>query len=267
MTSGYMNMLKSILLLVFLQKQALSFSSNFKLVIDPHQEECIHELFQENLLVTIEMRSNINVDYSIYVTSDDDIRTETKKKNLDHTFTTEEGGFYSICITNTYPDLEDEEDDKRRFRNRRNRKNRRLTDSDEETVETTREKNEDDEDKEEYEYQEGIENINDKKDGLSRAHVSISIKYGVSAKDYSSLPTMKKLKPLEYLLQVIVFKTEELYRLQNYNEKDSVVLLNSVDEILSKIDHFTIFVIITIVIVSLFEYLHLKNYFLRRKVV
>lgn len=267
MTSGYMNMLKSILLLVFLLKQALSFSSNFKLVIDPHQEECIHELFQENLLVTIEMRSNINVDYSIYVTSDDDIRTETKKKNLDHTFTTEEGGFYSICITNTYPDLEDEKDDKRRFRNRRNRKNRRLTNNDEETVEITRENNEDDEDKEEYEYQEGIENINDKKDGLSRAHVSISIKYGVSAKDYSSLPTMKKLKPLEYLLQVIVFKTEELYRLQNYNEKDSVVLLNSVDEILSKIDHFTIFVIITIVIVSLFEYLHLKNYFLRRKVV
>lgn len=228
-----------ILLSITLLQSASSMTHSFKLLINPYEEECFHELFQELELVNIEINSNIDVDFDLFsTTNSEETFKKTKIMNFKYSITTEQGGFMTICIGNTY--AKDE-----------------------------KQKENDEEHEMKYKYQQGIEKINEKKDGNGNvtAHVEVNLKYGVSAKDFSQMTTVKKLKPIEYLLNVLELKSEELMRLGNYRISDSSSLVNSVHEVLKKIDFFTLLVIITIIIVSVLEYIHIKYYYLARKTI
>lgn len=234
---------KSLLLILFsitLLQSTSPMTHSFKLLINPFEEECFHELFQELELVNIEINSNINVDFDLFsTTNSEETFKKTKIMNFKYSITTEQGGFMTICIGNSYA-----KDEK------------------------TRQNDEEHEMK--YKFQKGIEKMNENKEeneGNLVAHVEINIKYGVSAKDFSQMTTVKKLKPIEYMLNVLELKSEELMRLGNYRISDSSSLVNSIHEVLKNIDFFTLLVIVTIIIVSILEYIHIKYYYLARKTI
>lgn len=125
----------------------------FSLKLKPKVQQCLYEFFQDNILVILEIYSNIKLDYSFADPDNKTLHLVENNKFFKFSFTTFSGGYYTICAMN-------------------NLKNRQDEIGEDEIIE--REEN-----------------------NLLVANVKFNLKHGIYAKDYSSLSTLKNLKPIE----------------------------------------------------------------------
>lgn len=97
--------------------------------------------------------------------------------------------------------------------------------------------------------------------------VHLILKYGVGAKDYSSLARTKDLKPIDLELQKMI----DLHPTLNRNIRLSQRYDRMFDHILKKISKrivmYSIIIIVVMLIVGVLEIIYLKKYMERRKII
>ena len=97
--------------------------------------------------------------------------------------------------------------------------------------------------------------------------VDFSLKYGVGAKDYSSLARSKDLKPIDLALEKLNDRAKELSRRISFSQSNEKIFEKILDKMSSKIFLFSLCVIIIMIVVGFVETLYLKNFMRKRKIV
>jgi hypothetical protein len=116
------------------------------------------------------------------------------------------------------------------------------------------------------------------KNSLLVSTIKLILKYGVFEKDYSSVSTLKNLKPIEldvsiiniYIynkLQIIENKTEELYHLLNYSLSNEKLFSYLYENLIHNLRLYFIIIITITFAISFSEFVYLKNYFNKRKLI
>ncbi len=156
--------MKKLILLVLASMLLVNIAANtveFKIKLKPKVQQCIYEFFQDNLLVILEIYSNIKLDYSFTDPDNKSLHLVENNKFFKFSFTTFSGGYYTICALNNLKNQQESNVEKEENFNGEN------------------------------------EIIEREENNLLIANVKFNIKHGIYAKDYSTLSTMKNLKPIE----------------------------------------------------------------------
>ena len=97
--------------------------------------------------------------------------------------------------------------------------------------------------------------------------IEFSLKYGVGAKDYSSIARAKDLKPVDLALEKLSDRAKDMSHRISYSQSHENVFEKFLDSISSKIMLFSFIVIGIMVVVGYMETLYLKNFMRRRKII
>ena len=97
--------------------------------------------------------------------------------------------------------------------------------------------------------------------------IIFSLKYGVGAKDYSSIARAKDLKPVDLDLEKLSDRAKDMYHRISFSQSHENIFENFLDSISSKVMTFSSIVIIIMVLVGYMETLYLKNFMRRRKII
>ena len=97
--------------------------------------------------------------------------------------------------------------------------------------------------------------------------VDFSLKYGVGARDYSSLARTKDLKPIDLALEKLNDRAKGLSRRISFSQSNEKIFERILDKMSSKVMFFSIGVICIMIIVGYIEILYLKNFMRKRKIV
>ena len=99
------------------------------------------------------------------------------------------------------------------------------------------------------------------------ANIKFSLKYGIGAKDYSSLARAKDLKPVDLALEKLNDRAKDLSRRISYSQSNEKNFENFLDDISSKIMVFSFGIISIMIIIGWIETLYLKNFMKKRKII
>ena len=99
------------------------------------------------------------------------------------------------------------------------------------------------------------------------ATVHFSVKYGVGAKDYSSIARAKDLKPVDLALEKLSDRAKDMSHRISFSQSHENVFEQFLDSISSKIMIFSSIVIGIMMLVGYMETLYLKNFMRRRKII
>ena len=99
------------------------------------------------------------------------------------------------------------------------------------------------------------------------ANVHFSVKYGVGAKDYSSIARAKDLKPVDLALEKLSDRAKDMSHRISFSQSHENVFEQFLDSISSKIMIFSSIVIGIMMLVGYMETLYLKNFMRRRKII
>ena len=99
------------------------------------------------------------------------------------------------------------------------------------------------------------------------ANIHFSVKYGVGAKDYSSIARAKDLKPVDLALEKLSDRAKDMSHRISFSQSHENVFEQFLDSISSKIMIFSSIVIGIMMIVGYMETLYLKNFMRRRKII
>ena len=99
------------------------------------------------------------------------------------------------------------------------------------------------------------------------AEVQFSLKYGVGAKDYSSIARAKDLKPVDLALEKLSDRAKDMSHRISFSQSHENVFEKFLDSISSKVMIFSTIVICIMVFVGYMETLYLKNFMRRRKII
>ena len=97
--------------------------------------------------------------------------------------------------------------------------------------------------------------------------IEFSLKYGVGAKDYSSIARAKDLKPVDLALEKLSDRAKDMSHRISFSQSHENVFEKFLDSISSKIMLFSFIVIGIMVVVGYMETLYLKNFMRRRKII
>ena len=103
--------------------------------------------------------------------------------------------------------------------------------------------------------------------GNEPSDVEFSLKYGVGAKDYSSIARAKDLKPVDLALEKLSDRAKDMSHRISFSQSHENVFEKFLDSISSKIMLFSFIVIGIMVVVGYMETLYLKNFMRRRKII
>jgi len=99
------------------------------------------------------------------------------------------------------------------------------------------------------------------------AEIDFSLRYGVGAKDYSSIARTKDLKPVDLALEKLSDRAKDMSHRISFSQSHENIFEKFLDSISSKIMIFSSIVIIIMIIVGYMEVLYLKNFMRRRKII
>ena len=98
-------------------------------------------------------------------------------------------------------------------------------------------------------------------------NIKFSLKYGVGARDYSSLARAKDLKPVDLALEKLNDRAKDLSKRISYCQSNEKNFEKFLDIISSKIMIFSFGIICAMIIIGWIETLYLKNFMRRRKII
>ena len=99
------------------------------------------------------------------------------------------------------------------------------------------------------------------------SYIEFSLKYGVGAKDYSSIARAKDLKPVDLALEKLSDRAREMSHRISFSQSHENIFERFLDSISSKVMFFSSIVICIMIIVGYMETLYLKNFMRRRKII
>jgi hypothetical protein len=97
--------------------------------------------------------------------------------------------------------------------------------------------------------------------------INYNLKYGVAAKDYSSIAKTKDLKPIDIEIEKLIEKTKILYKKTHYANAFDHLTISMLDGITRKIFFFGLLMILIMIFIGIFETFYLKNFFQKRKII
>ena len=108
-----------------------------------------------------------------------------------------------------------------------------------------------------------IEKTLDKKN----VEILFALKYGVGAKDYSSIARAKDLKPVDLALEKLSDRAKDMSHRISFSQSHEDMFEFFLDSISSKVMIFSSIVIVIMILVGYMETLYLKNFMRRRKII
>ena len=104
---------------------------------------------------------------------------------------------------------------------------------------------------------------------LDKKNVEIlfSLKYGVGAKDYSSIARAKDLKPVDLALEKLSDRAKDMSHRISFSQSHEDMFEFFLDSISTKVMIFSSIVIAIMIFVGYMETLYLKNFMRRRKII
>ena len=100
-----------------------------------------------------------------------------------------------------------------------------------------------------------------------KLEILFALKYGVGAKDYSSIARAKDLKPVDLALEKLSDRAKDLSHRISFSQSHENVFESFLDSISSKVMIFSSIVIVIMILVGYMETLYLKNFMRRRKII
>ena len=97
--------------------------------------------------------------------------------------------------------------------------------------------------------------------------VEFSLKYGVGARDYSSIARTKDLKPIDLALEKLRDRAKGMSHHISFTQSNEKVFENFLDNISSKIIMFSSLVMVVMIVIGYVETAYLKNFMRRRKII
>ena len=97
--------------------------------------------------------------------------------------------------------------------------------------------------------------------------ILFALKYGVGAKDYSSIARAKDLKPVDLALEKLSDRAKDMSHRISFSQSHENVFESFLDSISSKFMIFSSIVIVIMIFVGYMETLYLKNFMRRRKII
>lgn len=97
--------------------------------------------------------------------------------------------------------------------------------------------------------------------------VHFTLKYGVAAKDYSSVARTKDLKPIDLELEKLSDRTKYLSHYANFAQSHEQIFETSLDSISGKIVVFSSILIGMMIVIGAIETFYLKKFMERRKII
>jgi len=97
--------------------------------------------------------------------------------------------------------------------------------------------------------------------------VNFSLKYGVGAKDYSSIPRAKDLKPVDLALEKLSDKAKDMSKQISFSQRNEKIFESFFEILSSKVVMFSFLIIICMILVGYYEIIYLKNFMRRRKII
>jgi hypothetical protein len=101
----------------------------------------------------------------------------------------------------------------------------------------------------------------------NKFEIIFALKYGVGAKDYSSIARAKDLKPVDLALEKLSDRAKDMSHRISFSQSHEKVFEKFLDSISSKVMIFSTLVICIMVVVGYMETLYLKNFLRRRKII
>ena len=97
--------------------------------------------------------------------------------------------------------------------------------------------------------------------------VNFSLKYGIGAKDFSSISKKKDLKPIEFIVENLEDKARDISKIITFEHNKYKWIENLLDELSNKIIIFSFCIISCMVFVSILEMIFLKKFMKKRKLI
>ena len=100
-----------------------------------------------------------------------------------------------------------------------------------------------------------------------KLEILFALKYGVGAKDYSSIARAKDLKPVDLALEKLSDRAKDMSHRISFSQSHEDVFESFLDSVSSKVMIFSSIVIVIMILVGYMETLYLKNFMRRRKII
>ena len=97
--------------------------------------------------------------------------------------------------------------------------------------------------------------------------VNFSMKYGLGAKDYSSIAKKKDLKPTELIVEKMEDRARNIAKIISFEKNKSIGIEGILDELLNKIIIYSTSIVICMIFVGILEIVYLKKFMKNRKII
>ena len=97
--------------------------------------------------------------------------------------------------------------------------------------------------------------------------VNFFLKYGLGAKDYSSIAKKKDLKPTELIVEKMEDRAKDIAKIISFEKNKDNNIEEILDELLNKIIFFSVCIIFCMIVVGILEIVYLKDYLKNRKII
>ena len=116
-------------------------------------------------------------------------------------------------------------------------------------------------------YEEGYYEICIYNYDIKATYIIYNLKYGVAAKDYSSIAKTKDLKPIDVEIEKLVEKTSTLNNKSNFIREMEKLTQVMLDSVCNKLFYYGIVMIIIMIVIGILETFYLKQFLQKRKII
>ena len=116
-------------------------------------------------------------------------------------------------------------------------------------------------------YQQGYYEICIYNYDIKATYIYYNLKYGVAAKDYSSIARTKDLKPIDIEIEKLVEKISTLNNKSTFIRQMEKLTQTMLDSISNKLFNYGIMMIIVMIIIGVLETFYLKKFLQKRKII
>ena len=116
-------------------------------------------------------------------------------------------------------------------------------------------------------YQQGYYEICIYNYDIKATYIYYNLKYGVAAKDYSSIARTKDLKPIDIEIEKLVEKISTLNNKSTFIRQMEKLTQTMLDSISNKLFNYGIMMIIIMIIIGVLETFYLKKFLQKRKII
>ena len=116
-------------------------------------------------------------------------------------------------------------------------------------------------------YQQGYYEICIYNYDIKPTYINYNLRYGVAAKDYSSIARTKDLKPIDVEIEKLVEKTSTLNNKSNFIREMEKLTQVMLDSVCNKLFYYGIVMIIIMIVIGILETFYLKQFLQKRKII